>query len=140
MIGRNVVPTGLRDRMTHSPMVVLEVSTEDRARRSFEDYVLEPARTFGRARVRDHVLTCLNAVNRRLGGLRTRELSQALSDAFAEPELEFASFAAPITRLLEEYYDPMYAHGVKRRPREVVFKGAPDQVLAFLTDRRAARR
>jgi tRNA 2-selenouridine synthase len=135
MIGRNVVPQGFRARMTASPLVVMNVPLEERARQSFEEYIVTPSRVFGRARAHEHVATGVRAVGSRLGGLRTREILDALTEAFAAPDLDFERFAPTIIRMLTEYYDPMYEFGRTRRPRVVEFSGTRAEVKDYLLAR-----
>jgi tRNA 2-selenouridine synthase len=140
MIGRCLVPDALKEAMDRSPMIVLETGLEERARRIFAEYVLEPAGRASANELHGFLAAALERVHRRLGGLRFQRIRSELQAAFTAPEYEFENHAPWIESLLREYYDPLYEHSLRVNERPVLFRGDHAAVKDFLADRFDRRR
>jgi tRNA 2-selenouridine synthase len=141
-IGSRHLPPSLYDKMSQSPLVILEATLEERVRNSIEEYVTrslqEYQEQFGEERGfdawADYARDSLRRISRRLGGLRHREMENELNAAI-EAMRRGASHevhASWITRLLTEYYDPMYDYQLEHKRDRVVFSGDMQAVLDYL--------
>ncbi|WP_419204314.1 tRNA 2-selenouridine(34) synthase MnmH [Bordetella trematum] len=141
-IGSCSLPAGLYRRMQQSPMVWLEDSREQRIERILRDYVIDLCAAlqqqagpqagfedFAR-RLRDS----LDRIQKRLGGLRHRQLAASMDAALAE---QGRSGRVDLHRewiagLLAQYYDPMYAYQRTLKQERIVFAGEREAVLEYL--------
>ncbi len=140
LVGQNVIPTLLKEAMDASPLAILECSTEERIERIYQEYVVEPLALAPRSVVLPHLRDSLARLEKRLGGLRTREIMALLQAAFLPSELNVGNHAAWIECLLREYYDPQYEYAFSKKQRKVAFRGDAATVKAYLTDRLDRRR
>jgi tRNA 2-selenouridine synthase len=135
-IGSLHVPRAFFEGMREAPAIVLRASLEERAATIHFEYVEKPLQA---GHSPERVLTRLEgdllALARRLGGLETRRLTEALRKAFESAGGAEAHYDW-ISSLLTRYYDPMYAYGKKRHPRRIIFEGDRAACLEFLLDRR----
>ena len=140
-IGSRRLPDSLIKKMKQSPIVMLETGIEERIDITFEEYVNEALaehQSFygtetGFQRWSEQLHQALDKIERRLGGVRHRELKALLSHALqqhgegiTEPHKEW------IKVLLVDYYDPMYDYQLSKKQEQVVFKGQQDEVLEYL--------
>ncbi len=112
MIGKCALPSALHKKMQMSPRLVLQISLEERVENIFRDYILQSALcTQGDVQHFDELRRSVLAISRKLGGLRTQEILQDLEAAKKtfESEKQLANNRLWIRKLLEWYYDPLYA-------------------------------
>lgn len=141
LIGRCSLPHLFRDAMLASPLVILEVSMEERVEHTYNNYILQRlaewkvqvGEELAFERFSQDLIDSLGRVKKRLGGVRHKELSDVLEQALAEhaqgkPELH----RAWITALLTDYYDPMYEYQLSKKMERMVFRGNRSEVLEFL--------
>ena len=73
-------------------------------------------------------------IRKRLGDQGYREMSALLDEAWKhqlstnDPSLH----RVWIEKLLQEYYDPMYAYQIEQKKERVVFRGDQEAILAYL--------
>jgi tRNA 2-selenouridine synthase len=81
----------------------------------------------------------VQAISRKLGGLRALEILADLQLAeeryFKDHQLELNKVW--IAKLLQYYYDPLYAGSLERRQVKVIFQGRSADILDKLKDFRA---
>ena len=146
LIGRLIVPERLLERMREAPRVYLERSLPERVRIIREDYIADNwpgyRERYGdaaRDKFGEFVLGNVDRIRKRLGGERHATLREwfgiALERLFEEDDA--SGFDAGIQLLLEHYYDPMYRYQLKTKPRNIVFSGSEDEVLAWSESRLA---
>ncbi|WP_237067509.1 tRNA 2-selenouridine(34) synthase MnmH [Microbulbifer guangxiensis] len=136
LIGRCALPPNLQQAMQAAPRVVVEEPVEARARRIVRDYVNEalprfedgecsPAEALGES-LRDS----LSRLQKRLGGLRHRQLDEQLQAANAELARNGSAdaYIPVVMALLTEYYDGMYDYLMAKRESAVLFRGSLDEV------------
>ena len=146
MVGRVALPEPMHQRLKQSPIVVLEVPREERARHIEQEYVhlaLEELVQAGDAAPLDSLqasLTgALDRIERRLGGARHAEIRAMLLDACTRHARgDSAGHTAWVAALLEHYYDPMYDYQLGKHAERVVFRGDRTAVRAWLTERLGA--
>ncbi len=81
-----------------------------------------------------HLQNALSKIQRRLGGLRYKQLNTILTDALQQQRLtgNAEHHKAWIRVLLVDYYDPMYDFQTARKEDRVIFRGQYDDVLDYL--------
>ena len=143
---RNVGSVGvtpcLYAAMQESPLVMLEVSEEDRNKVSIDEYILDTQKSFdevygeeqGEIELSKHLLSSLDKIKKRLGGVRyeqAREQMQAAIDT-RKATGSTAGFVPVVNDLLVKYYDPMYDYQSSNKQDRVTFRGSSDEALGYL--------
>jgi tRNA 2-selenouridine synthase len=95
-LGSVIIPDPLFEQMSRAPLIVLEISKDDRIRRLVKEYA-----EFDKAFLRDALLK----ISEKLGGTRMKEALEALE------KNDFYQ----VTKLVLNYYDKAYLHAVSRR-------------------------
>ncbi|MBL4607309.1 MAG: tRNA 2-selenouridine(34) synthase MnmH [Pseudomonadales bacterium] len=140
LIGRVCMPSSVELICKTAPLIVLEENLENRVTMTREDYIdfhwLEYKKHFdgdAQEQFSQFVLGGLTRIQKRLGGVRYK----ALSDSFSEALTHFFStensegFTDGIRLLLSEYYDPMYTYQFSKRDGNIVFRGNREEVVAW---------
>ena len=142
-VGYRSVPACLWNKMQLSPLVMLEVSQEERNINSIDEFVVKTQVSFeevygkdkGEAELNKHILTGLNKIKKRLGDVRHDKARAQLEAAIElrKQTGETSGFIPVVKDLLVEYYDPMYQKNHTKDDHRVVFRGGFEEVLAHLT-------
>ncbi|MEM7363020.1 MAG: tRNA 2-selenouridine(34) synthase MnmH, partial [Pseudomonadota bacterium] len=141
MIGRLNIPQPLQTAMKAAPLLVLTATDDERVEITWQEYIVdqfdELTRIFGEDKAHLHhrnmLLSSLDAITKRLGGVRHRELRQTMNAGFDAQELGDLDLHRDwIRRLLTEYYDPMYDYQLSQKTDRVVFTGSQDEILTWL--------
>lgn len=141
LIGRIALPQFLIEKMSSSPLVVIEEDFESRINVLVDDYVLDLGRRFqevfaegGPERHRDKLLNDLSRIKKRLGSERHQKTSALLAQAFIEQQAtdSLQLHREWIAILLGEYYDPMYQYQLARRRGEVLFRGSRQEIADWI--------
>ncbi len=149
--GRNVGSIGLPQRlfeaMQTSPLVMLEVTEEDRNKVSIDEYILDTQRSFdevygkeqGEVELAKHLLNSLAKIKKRLGGIRYEEARKQMLAAIQlrSESGSIAGFIPLVSSLLVDYYDPMYDYQSRNKHDRVVFKGGYKEVYKYLSSKTA---
>lgn len=141
-IGSRYIPFVLFDRMKQSPLILLEASIEERIEITFQEYITE-ALTEHQLRYdeekgfdvwSEQLLTCLDKIQRRLGGARHKQLKSILGAAITQQKTtgDAELHKEWIKILLIDYYDPMYDFQLSKKQERVVYKGGKDEVFSYL--------
>lgn len=126
-IGRLAIPVALYNTLQHAPIVLLEVDDADRVDNIYREYVVDADDP------EPHLTASLSRIERRLGGVRYRELSALMEIAFrADTSSRRDAHHEWIRRLLEYYYDPMYDYQLAGKQDRVVMRGDPVEVADYL--------
>lgn len=141
-IGSRHLPRHLYDRMCASPLVLLEVSIEERINNSVEEYVTAALSEYqalygdqdGFDLWADYATDSLGRIKKRLGGSRYKTMNNKLQSAIHSlKNTGDATYHSDWIRdLLVEYYDPMYDYQIKSKLDRVVFRGNKEQVFDYL--------
>ncbi len=122
LVGKRTIPAALFEKMKISPKRHLNVELEKRVENIFKDYILDSAlgqkndpRRFLEFRI------SVEAISRRLGGLRAQEILEDLSFSQAEflSGRGLDSNRVWIRKLLLWYYDPLYRKEKILKPSEL---------------------
>ena len=127
-IGRLAVPPNWHEKMQIAPVVILEADLDTRAAHIAAEYVDEPlAAGMTEVELAGRLRGSLDRIQRRLGGLRHKQVSEQLDRGFQTGE-----HSVWIQSLLSWYYDPMYDYQLKKKERRIVFRGDRAAVRQFL--------
>ena len=143
-IGANGLPDSLRKQMEKATIVVIDDPFEKRIERLRDEYFDRMTHDFsiaygqeqGWLAYSDYLHHGLFAIRKRLGSLRTTELTSLLDNALnvqkstGNTEAHF-DWLCP---LLNEYYDPMYRYQLSLKQDRIVFSGNYEDVMQWLKD------
>lgn len=142
-IGRLSLPDPLIGNLATAPLVLVELSLEERVEITLEDYIVA-----GLAERRDAhgdegfavfaswLRDAMHRIRKRLGGVRHKELTALLEHALTV-QAESGDPGAHrdwITSLLADYYDPMYDYQLRAKADRIIFSGGPAAVMEFLAE------
>lgn len=143
-IGSRDIPAVLFNKMKQSPLILLEASVEERTEITFQEYIIESlaehqkhnGEESGFQSWAEQLQTSIDKIQRRLGGVRYKELKTLLEDAILQ---QISTGATELHKewikiLLVDYYDPMYDFQTEKKQDRVVFKGQQDDVLSHLKE------
>ena len=141
-IGSRHLPRSLYDRICASPLVLLEVSIEERVGNSVREYVTAALSEYqalytekaGFDMWADYITDSLGRIKKRLGGMRYTTINNKLQSAIHSLKNtgDATCHSDWIRDLLVEYYDPMYDYQIKNKLDRVVFHGNKEQVIDYL--------
>ncbi|OZG70010.1 tRNA 2-selenouridine(34) synthase MnmH [Hahella sp. CCB-MM4] len=142
LVGRCALPPVLQQVMGQSPIVLLEVSLEERVEHSYRNYILNKQLEWqqrlgeedGFDAFAEDLSQSLYRVRKRLGGVRYREINDQLENALVahrtgKPDLH----RDWITQLLVDYYDPMYDYQLSKKSELIVYRGDRAAVREYLS-------
>ncbi len=124
-IGRLALPESLFRSIQNAPLVILELSLEERIANIYDEYVVPG--------VPASFINALWRIRRRLGGTRYRELLDLMKSGFDNGNQE--SHLRWIKLLLTGYYDPMYDYQLGRKHERIVYRGSMNAVSEYLRER-----
>jgi len=141
-IGSRRIPSVLFDVMQQSPLIQLEASVDERINITFQEYIIEAlaehqnfyGNVAGLIKWADQLQESIDKIQRRLGGVRHKELKQLLTYAIEQHQSNnnLESHKDWIKVLLVDYYDPMYDYQFSKKASRVIFKGSQDDILDYL--------
>lgn len=111
MIGRRAIPDILFQKIQSSPKIILKVPLEVRIENIFKDYILNSSLgQKGDKNKFSEFRNSVQSISRKLGGLRTQEILQNLSESEKQFEADqnLDSNRIWIEKLLVWYYDSLY--------------------------------
>ncbi len=142
-IGRCSLPQALLPVMKQAPVAVLEVERGRRVDIATRDYIhhllaeyrrLMPDEASAFEAFGHHLLSALDRVRKRLGGVRYQQARQAMEQALvAMRSGDDGPFRQLIAYMLEHYYDPMYHYQIGRKQERILMRGDFDTLLQRLS-------
>ncbi len=148
LIGRCVLPGGLRQRMASAPVLVLERPLEERIaiiRKDYvenmhADYVGRDGEEAGWLNFRDYLLSAMDRIRKRLGGERHKQLRALMEAALStqEQQGDLHGHDAWIEALLTDYYDPMYDYQLSQKEGRILVRGGPGVITGQTSLARSA--
>ncbi len=143
-IGSRLIPDVLYQKMKQSPLILLEASIDERVNITFQEYITESLTEHqkhlgeepGFKSWCEQLQLSIDKIQRRLGGVRYKELKTLLTDAIQQQITTGDSehHKQWIKTLLVDYYDPMYDFQTQKKQDRVVFKGQKNDVLSYLKE------
>lgn len=142
LIGRCALPPVLQQAMATAPRVLVQEPAEARARRIIRDYVADALVRFADSEqgaeqaLGEDLRTSLGKIQKRLGGLRYRQLDDQLQDANQQliQSGSADAYIPVVMSLLQEYYDGTYDYLMQQRQGEILFSGDFDAVAQWLAE------
>jgi tRNA 2-selenouridine synthase len=122
-IGKVILPTQFKQKMTTSKVIVVNTPLIERAQNIFREYVQEPLASFGPEITRQALISSLEGIQKKLGGLLFAQLKSQITEAFEIDANRFDLNQNWIESLLINYYDKLYTHSFQSQNREVIFEG-----------------
>lgn len=141
-IGSRQIPENLFAKMKQSPIVLLDATIEERINITFQEYIIEDLTEHqsyygeeqGFNSWSQQLLGSIDKIQRRLGGVRHKELKALLNQAIQQQiSGNSESHKEWIKVLLLDYYDPMYNYQLSKKQDRVIFRGQESEVLEYLT-------
>lgn len=140
LIGRCAIPLNFRPRMEGAPIALVEEPLESRVQVVLEDYVINALPLYvdqhgdaGWMEFSTNLLSSLDRVQKRLGGLMHRQARALMEQALAAQEKGDAEpHRAWIQLLLERYYDPMYDWQLTQKRGVILFRGPRTEVIDWI--------
>ena len=130
-IGRVTLPGTWYEKMQSSKLVVLKISTDERVNNILDEYVLQILKTSNNVQeLLNQYLFSLEKIKKRLGDKLFKEISDLMIKAFKMNHLD--SHKKWISKLLIEYYDPMYNYKLKLRKEYIVHIGDDTSCFNYL--------
>jgi tRNA 2-selenouridine synthase len=141
-IGSRHLPLPLTGAMNRSPMVVIELSFDERIEKLFQEYILdryEKTLAYNRESAEDafadHLTESLLRVKKRLGDQRTTHILKLLKEALRIQHRDnFNHHKEWLIAITKDYYDPMYRYQLKKRAHKIAFKGNHQSVTEWLSE------
>ncbi len=134
----NPIYKGLYDQ---AQLIVLETPLATRVKITLDEYVIQ-AQAQWQAKIGTHGLErwamqireSINRIQKRLGGLRHKQLLALFESAWQHQQQTGDAHAHRrwIQFLLTDYYDPMYDYQLNQKPQPIVFKGEATAVREYL--------
>ncbi|PVY76313.1 tRNA 2-selenouridine synthase [Tamilnaduibacter salinus] len=138
LIGRCRLPDGLRERMAQAPMVILERPLDERVGIILQDYVTDMVTAFvdrdghdaGWMNFREHLLSALDRIRKRLGGARHQALRAIMERALdrQQDSGDVSDHRDWIIALLRDYYDPMYDYQLGQREGRILAQDSAERL------------
>ena len=140
-IGSVQIPKNFFNKMSLSPLVLLEAAIEERIKISLEDYVenmlkryinLDPLTASNN--FSNYWEQSLDKIQKRIGLKRYHDLKNDLNLALRNflNNNDNSNFIGIIEKLLTEYYDPMYSYQISKKKDRIIFSGNFQEVKEFL--------
>jgi tRNA 2-selenouridine synthase len=141
-IGSRRIPEVLFDAMQQAPLIQLEASVDERINITFQEYIIEALAEHqnfygddaGFTKWAEQLQESIDKIQRRLGGVRHKELKALLTHAIQQHQSDnnLESHKDWIKVLLVDYYDPMYDYQFSKKATRVIFKGSQNDILEYL--------
>lgn len=129
-IGRLAIPQVWHAQMQQSPLLILDVEMDVRAKNISREYVREPLEDgVAEADLHTRYSEALQRISKRLGGTRHKQVQAALTAGFANGD-----HGNWIELLLRWYYDPMYDYQLEKKLDRVIARGTGPQLLKVVDD------
>ncbi len=136
-IGRLAQPLAFYNHFRQQPVVVLTAPFAERVDRILDEYVQQQRLVFqrlygehGSQHHRDFMLTALDRIRKRLGGVCHQQIRNCMLQAFeSNSDILHRQW---IETLLKAYYDPMYDYQLRQKKDQIVFSGNAGEVREFL--------
>ncbi len=123
-IGSVHLPPAVRAAIVATPVIYMDVDINTRARNICNEYVLLPLKNgVAPDLLRQKLLTSVESLHRRLGGVLTAETMGHVTAAFQNDPTDVEAHARWIVTLLGQYYDKGYTYAFERLDRTIRFRG-----------------
>lgn len=130
-IGLVQVPNNLFKQIQNGKFICLEIPLEHRIKHIIQEYVYDEEKKQGsKEAVYSKLHLSLIRIQKKLGGLRFKEIQEALEKAFSNDK----NHELWVEKLLSYYYDPMYDYRIKQIEKQIIFKGNELEIINFIKE------
>lgn len=141
-IGKRYIPVPLAEAMSISPIVLIELTFEERINNLWQEYVVDRYKKTiayysenAEQAFSDYLTESILRIKKRLGGQRTKEILTLMQTAIErQHEDDFASHRLWLQAITADYYDPMYCYQLDKRKHRVVFRGNHQEVIQWISE------
>lgn len=141
-IGSRHLPMPLTDAMNRSPMVVIELSFNERIEKLFQEYVIDRYQKTlaysgenAEGVFADYLTDSLLRVKKRLGDQRTTHILKLMKEALKIQHRDNFNYHREwLTAITKDYYDPMYIYQLEKRQDRIAFRGDHKAVMQWLSE------
>lgn len=149
-IGSVHIPSPLFESLTQAPLLVLQVSDQERLERTYQEYIVQQSALLQTLALHNpeqgieafaaYLCKSIQKIERRLGGVRYSQVSKLMQQALQHQQLtgELEAHRAWVKIILFDYYDPMYDYQLSRKQQRVVFSGSALEMLEYIRSLRPA--
>ena len=144
--GRNIggihLPKTLCEKMNISPVIMLQISAQERLETSMQEYAVDMLHDFqnqhgeeaGFSYFKKALLDSLDRIQKRLGGERHQRIRKLAEQALhAHQKTGQTEAHTPwVSELLTDYYDPMYHYQIEQKKERIVFTGNHREILEYI--------
>lgn len=147
LVGRIHLPLSLQKAMAEAPILLIQASHEERTLSIYNEYIKDQwadyQATLGDgalAGFKQYLLTATDAIKKRLGGARHKEVRAKLDQALAcqSSAGDLDGHKEWIAQLLTDYYDPMYDYQLSQKQERVIYAGSWQEAAQWWADTYAA--
>ncbi len=140
-IGTIYLPDSIKSRSLKSNIVVLTANLDERVELSLKTYVTEMLDNYcsfdsrnGFENYANYWKKSLFKIQKRLGGVRYKELLKVLNNAIQKHQMsnDLSEYVPLIESLLVDYYDPMYNYQINKKKHRIIFQGDSRTVFEYL--------
>ena len=141
-IGRVYIPPALFGQFTQAKVILLEASLQERIEITYDEYILAAQADYAAALASGQIPYSwfetmqhnFKRIRKRLGDQGYREMSALLDEAWKHQlsTNDPSRHKAWIERLLQDYYDPMYAYQIEQKRERIVFRGDKKEIIEYL--------
>lgn len=141
LIGRCVLPESLRARMAEAPLLILErpmaervaIIRADYVEGMLADYTARDGEEAGWLNFRDYLLSAMDRIRKRLGGVRHQHLRTLMEQALNQQAATGSVTGHDdwIESLLNDYYDPMYDYQLSQKQGRLLVTGNPETIVDY---------
>jgi len=139
-IGSLSVPDVLHEQMRQSPLAIIEEEFESRVSTILNDYIFSNFNDFiarqpatAKDKFSEFLLSALVRIKRRLGEEPYIAIRKLMEQGLEQNNLETSTelHNAWISKLLKDYYDPMYEYQLAKKSHRIVFRGNKTEFIAW---------
>lgn len=144
LVGRCAIPKIFYEQMQQSKMLVLQEPMEKRLQRLLNEYVHYMHQGYlerlgeekGFEAFENYLKQSIHGIKKRLGGLRHDEFIALIDNALKiQVQRNDTSYHLDwISRLLDEYYDPMYQYQIDKKKDRILFSGSHNELHEWLNN------
>jgi len=145
LIGRVSLPDVLHTALQCGPSIILEAPLEERIEISLEAYIIELQERYcensglaqGMRAFAAHHRDALQRISKRFGGVNMEVTLALFERALLQQGSQgrFDDYRPYISKLLTDYYDPMYDYQIARKQRPVLMQGNSADIRQWLASR-----
>ncbi len=130
-IGKLQLTKEFYELMQTQPIILQEVSLEDRVLNILNEYILDSKKES--QALNADLLNSLTRIQKRLGGSMFKSISEIMKEAFEQKSND--RHRDWISMLLKSYYDLFYQSRLDKSKDQIIFSGSTKEVYEFIIDR-----